>query len=437
MTQENTRTRAMSSGFGNNCLLHCMVHSLFSLSETQLKQIAARPAFDSLMKTFKDHYKLSKEPNLDMVIYLNRTLKSPTDIEIVWGPVFRELLLQTVEGNEELFKEINNDQPIPDETGALVAKMFGVSLTVHHAFSSVQGPITYFADDKICHVNVYHSVLDGGASHYNFDYPNDENGVKARQHNNNRNSVESKILRGSHQDISNADVRKKIVKDFLENDMNWMEKTSRKGVRMEVPIRDPKPAFELKIKRKPISTNTEDAGASAVNTHSDAVTTPPNVTTTPDAADATIIYSKEFHERLLTLFSREHWQHHLDGNKLSIAHLTNKSRVVDIVRCPKSDDITFTCGANGTDDMLLSAIAYQETMAPDCRYELMVGSKEQAATMLLKMKETGFNINKLDSVTIGNKALVGNDLQKLMQEVFQKPVVDESDKVENRSRKRI
>lgn len=181
------------------------------------------------MNNFKNYYNLPVVPTLEMIMEVHKRFDSPYDKELIWGPVFREYLLHDPATNDNDLSDIHRNALIPSDIGALLANALGASLIVHHQYTEYQGPLRHTIANPEFEITLYHSGNKNG--HFDFAYPNDINGEKARKHNDSYESVymgadnlgnhivkpRNSILYNANENIYDQQERKKRVIAHVQN----------------------------------------------------------------------------------------------------------------------------------------------------------------------------------------------------------------------------
>jgi hypothetical protein len=161
---------AFASNYSNNCGLHSIIHTLSAQPLTLELEIRALPFFEMLRTEFFRYYQLFPA-NTDKLALLDQRLSHPWDQEILWGPVYRNVLRQFTDGNDAI--ELHQGGFIADETLALLCSALQANLVVydqdemHMRSEHYQPVIRHDIRDAKWTVEL---VYAGG--HYNFILPN-------------------------------------------------------------------------------------------------------------------------------------------------------------------------------------------------------------------------------------------------------------------------
>ncbi|MGE4348326.1 MAG: hypothetical protein AB7D28_01030 [Candidatus Berkiella sp.] len=188
MAKTGPQHLAIAGAKDNNCLLNCFTHSLFSLPAETLQKMAETTAFKELIDEFESYYGLEDITVTDL-INLHDSLASPYDQEIMWGPVLRKYMEKTLEGLTVSDRTaLKGKKELPETLMLKLAKYMAVNVTIHNSYDNIQDPTVQVVDNPIFSMVLYHSQQGGG--HYDFLFPEDSTGTKARAHNDSFEEVE-------------------------------------------------------------------------------------------------------------------------------------------------------------------------------------------------------------------------------------------------------
>lgn len=159
---------ATADAFRNNCALHCFAHTLFSLGDEKIKEIATTnaAAFSLLCEEFKRYYAIEEPIDLDFILQFNKTVTHPYEREIIWGPILRNVLVKLQP--EDLQQYVAKDTPIGIDPLTMLATAFGAKLEVNDEANKKHDYLLQ-EQQHIWTMKLYHS--DKGGGHWNFSYP--------------------------------------------------------------------------------------------------------------------------------------------------------------------------------------------------------------------------------------------------------------------------
>ncbi len=159
---------AIADAFRNNCALHCFAHTLFSLVDEKIKEIAAAntAAFPLLYEEFKRYYAIEESVDLEFILCFNKTITHPYEREIIWGPVLRNVIVKLQP--EDLQQYVAKDVPIGIDPLTMLATAFGAKLEVNDEANKNHDYLPQ-EQQHIWTMKLYHS--DQGGGHWNFSYP--------------------------------------------------------------------------------------------------------------------------------------------------------------------------------------------------------------------------------------------------------------------------
>lgn len=180
MANTGPENLATAGAKDNNCLLNCFTHNLFSLTAEKLQPLTQAEPFKALLDEFQNYYDLEHVSAEDL-IDIDALLDSPYDREIIWGPVLRKYI-EKLEGlSDSDRRDLLENKELRLDLMVKLTKHFGVKLTIHNSYDGVQDPSVYDVDSPFFSMVLYHSQKGGG--HYDFIFPDDSTGEKARAHN--------------------------------------------------------------------------------------------------------------------------------------------------------------------------------------------------------------------------------------------------------------
>ncbi|MCS5708394.1 hypothetical protein CC99x_005685 [Candidatus Berkiella cookevillensis] len=196
MAKTGVQHLAIAGAKDNNCLLNCFAHSLFSLPAEALQRMAEKNAFKELIEEFESYYTLEDITVADL-ISLHDSLHSPYDQEIIWGPVLRKYMEKTLDNLTVAERTaLKENKELPETLMLKLAKHMAVNLTIHNSYDNIQAPTVQTVDNPFFSMVLYHSQQGGG--HYDFLFPEDSTGEKAKAYNDSFEEVESETVVEGH-----------------------------------------------------------------------------------------------------------------------------------------------------------------------------------------------------------------------------------------------
>lgn len=479
MAKTDPQHLAIAGAKDNNCLLNCFAHSLFSLSVETLERMFQTDAFKELIEEFESYYTLENITVGDL-ISLRNSLDSPYDQEIIWGPVLRKYMEKNLDNlTVAERKALKENKELPETLMLKLAKHMAVNLTIHNSYNNIQAPTVQTVDTPFFSMVLYHSQQGGG--HYDFLFPEDPTGQKARKHNDSfeEDEIETDVdgdtiketlkkpITSHLYDVSmttGVGERESAIKEAVAAYMKEMLATSpivssltaegttgedghvatmnsppkavlvarqkkrpkseahhvatldtsdsepRVGVRFETPLKNLHQQQQMKVEEE------EESYQLSAKKHSKK----PDKKEAPKMLiDEATGLPKAFIERLPILFPDQEWDRNLEKDKIAIQHKTD-GRNIQIIQDPQQEDVTFKSGKGGVKDMLKCVKAYEEATSVEyvLEYELKAASEEQAKKFMLKMKESGLNLDQLKDIHIQGKLLDPGKREALMEEVM-------------------
>lgn len=154
-------SKAIASGYRNNCAYHCIAHTWLSLPAAKIRELYKKyPIYRRIITKFCSYYNLPDPANVDTFIEImqSKPFSHPIVRERIWGQVLREI-------NRELLPPA---QAAELRDGALVAndalhplvKAMGANLIIHSAVTEVVE-----IENADFQIEMFHE-----GAHYNFTY---------------------------------------------------------------------------------------------------------------------------------------------------------------------------------------------------------------------------------------------------------------------------
>lgn len=426
---------ALASGASNNCLLHCFAHTLFNLPEDKYAAVVGTEGYKNLLVAFGQYYGV-ETPSRENIDALNKDYTHPLERELIWGPVFRQMLIAKLEEKEDKTEDeqaeivnLREENGIQDTDFAKIAGQFGVTMSIHSDQQSDIEIDPMEPNKKICTFDVIHNVLESGHNHYNFKFVDDERDNIARNHNQHfkLKSNDLGLLNYSEtklEYIAEIDIPKERVilmkallqghqalKKLQEEEVQEAEDNQiNMGVVIEEYVADERDVTKFSAKANPKQGNDEEPKKEI-------------------ALDLLTGFPLEFVQQLDIIFPRAgNWSLEKKMGKIGIE---GNEQVIEI----KQEDyrVSFSGTSNSFEKMIEAANAYGKSLGADAgvEYELETSSEEQALAFLKEMKGD-VDMTLVTTIKIGDKTLNKVGIAELMLKV---PSVIEEEDVERSVKK--
>lgn len=422
--------RALAGGYGNNCGLHCIIHSWLDLSDDKIKVLFnERPEiYNSILNTFYNDYGMQDKPHVDTFLKYIRSL-ALTDREVVLGPVFRKVLHDKFvnEGKQSAAKETEKNNELYDDALGELTRAMGADLRIHPENIAAQGDVpsqVFFpAENASWKVEIFHKI-----AHFDFTYGLDSE--KNKTHNANRQNI-----KGTISVLPNAEARKKMV----AQQYRAMLEQKPAAVISQAPIGSIDDddivsiAFEPKyVAKKEVSHEiASDAPQLLLNIQPTKPVVKPTLPEeipiskpkgkTPhfdkergkDQLANTQVIDSQFEKELKEkVFLEKDWDYSKSEDKLTISS-KNDTRKLAIEKAGQG--MAFSANPQAQVEIAKAANAYERVCAQNKQavtFEISAKNPEEAKAFLRNLSEGGFDISKITAIRCDDKNRQDKELEQ-------------------------
>lgn len=445
-----------SSATGNNCIFHCFTHVLFS--EHGPKEIASTPGFQSLCEAVKDYYGLDSFNKSDLE-KLNQTFSHPLERELIWGPVFRQLLIerlkkQDAEANAELIASLEKGDSVYLEDFVGLAESFNAEV---HSRNEYDDAGEKFNENEDATWRFFVAHKKAGSGHYEFYYEtNEPESEDLNPHNEkmglpnpdtqwhdyaNTHFVQVSSIVGTMQ---RAAAIKRIVKAGLEatdqpalarsrDALSDERSPSGLSFATEVEI-DPEDDKEVvfEVFDKPRGTASPSVSDPTSMSISDSQSSSASKSMEEkQAPDQVKFFNVELKEALEKAFTEDDG-YTINFDKFDEGFVTIESENGSVQIEKTAEGTRFRGSSDNLDDIVAAYKAYEEsTEASSVEYELSSSDDETAMAFATKLHEQGLDLKEIVLITIDGKPLQEEERRAFLKKID--PTIEFEEKQEKRT----
>lgn len=444
-----------SSGTGNNCLFHCFTHVLFSKHGP--RDIPSTPGFQGLCEAAKEYYGLDSFDENDLK-QLNQAFPHPLERELIWGPVFRQMLINSLKArdavaNEELIASLEKGDSVYLNDFMRLAESFNAEVHFRNEYDSAGEQFSEH-EDPTWRFFVAHKKA--GSGHYEFYYESNEpDSDELKPHNEKMGSPDSDTQLYDYTDTHFAEVGKiigtmqraaaikRIVRAGLEvSDKSAMthssdalsdERSPPIGLSFaaddEIDLEQEKEVvFEIFNKPRGITSPT----VSDVTSISASASQSTSESMEVDQAPEPVKYFNTEFKNALELAFKEDDGYTIDFDKFDEGVVTIEGDQGSITIEKTPDSTRFTGSSDNLDDIVAAYKAYEKsTQAKSVEYELSSSDEETAMDFATKLHEQGIDLKEIVQITIDGRDLKEEERRAFLKKID--PELDFEDKQEKRT----
>lgn len=424
----------ITSATNQNCLFHCFAHVLFSQGDPHIQQT---PGYRALITATKDYYQIDDEFDESDIDDINEEFTSPLERELIWGPVFRQLMIsemsKAIPQNAVAIQRLKIGQEVYVEDFAPIAALFGANVTVTNEYDTNED--SWETENSLFNFNLVHKSVGGG--HYEFYFGDREDTELEVAHNQAIGEPDSETrlydysqtaLAEAYAIADDAKARANKIKEIVNARLQdlWYGSSSSASTSYSsstsASVDDAvAPATGLEF--------VDDVEVNEADDHIELIcrtqrAEDPDVVSldgfSSQSEDAEkvrkIAFERAFIQRLQEIFPvDENWD--LDLEEEAEGKITASCDGRSIYIDATAEGTIFSGSAQDVDKILEAAMAYEDTLEDNeiLEYELSAGDEEVAVDFLAKLSASGVDIRKVTDIKIAGQYYNDKEWKELLQ----------------------